>query len=239
MRRPRLRVLASRLAAILVVAAGLFVLGRWWVGNTGVVIPGAIYRSGQLGPRGLAHEFKAHHVRTVLNLRGPNPDQPWYLAERRTTLAAGATQVDVPLASDHWLSREQARTLVELLDGCERPILIHCEWGAERTGLASAFAELLRPGGSVAAARRQFSAWYLFAPTRDGLKMRKHVDAYQRWLDDWKIAHSPEYFRVWITQAYRPGFPSRDDWPYDPYPLAVVTRPTEESVARRPSSRVR
>jgi protein tyrosine phosphatase (PTP) superfamily phosphohydrolase (DUF442 family) len=235
-RRARFRKWALRLAAVLALAIGAFVTWRWSGGNTGVVVPGEVYRSAQLGPRGLHHELASHHVRTVLNLRGTNTDQAWYQTERAATLAAGATQVDVPMASDHWLSREQARTLVELLDECERPILNHCEGGAERTGLASAFAELLRPGGSLEAARGQFSAWYLFAPTHDGLVMRRHIDAYARWLRLWKIGHSPEHFRVWVTLAYRPGYPSRDDWPYDPYPLVVVTRPGGEAVAQRPAS---
>lgn len=233
MRPPRLRKLVPRLAVGVIVILGGFVAARWGTGNRGVVVPGAIYRSAQLTARGLARDLERHGIRTVLNLRGTNPDQPWYRAERATTLAAGATQVDVPMASDHWLSREQARKLLELLDGCERPLLIHCEWGAERTGLASAFAELLRPDGSVARARRQFSGWYLFAPTADGRKMRRHVDAYAQWLVLWKIEHTPEHFRNFITLGYRPGYPSRDDWPYDPYPLAVVTRPAAGPLARR------
>jgi protein tyrosine phosphatase (PTP) superfamily phosphohydrolase (DUF442 family) len=240
MRWSRLGKLALRSSAAAALIVGGFILARWGSGNTGVVVPAAVYRSAQLTARGLTREIERHRIRTVLNLRGPNPDQPWYRAERAATLTAAATQVDVPMASDHWLSRQQARTLVELLEGCERPLLIHCEWGAERTGLAAAFAELLRPGGSLASARRQFSPWYLFLPTRDGRIMRKHLDAYARWLATARLEHTPQNFRTWVRFAYHPGYPSRDDWPYDPYPLAVVTRPpTGEAVVKRPVGAVR
>jgi protein tyrosine phosphatase (PTP) superfamily phosphohydrolase (DUF442 family) len=195
--------------------------------NFGTVQDGRVYRSGQMPARALARTIRREGIKTVLNLRGSNPDQPWYRAERAATLGAGATQVDMSLASDLWLSRAQARTLVRVLDTSEYPILIHCEWGSERTGLASAVAELLRPGGSLAEARRQFSLGYLFLPMGDGAVTRDHLDRYEQWLRDRGRPHSPERFRLWIAEGYRPGHPSREDWPYDPKPLVVITRPGE------------
>jgi protein tyrosine phosphatase (PTP) superfamily phosphohydrolase (DUF442 family) len=234
--RSRVRRWVPRTLAALLLLLGAFVAGRYGTGNQGTVIAGRVYRSAQLSGTGLSRAIRDRGIRTVINLRGANPDQAWYRQERAATLAAGATQVDVPLASDHWLSREQARTLVELIDTCEPPLLVHCEWGAERTGLFSAFVALLRPGGSTDEALAQFHAWYLFLPVRDGLRMRGHVLAYRRWLAERGRAHSPEVFRHWIRSEYRPGHPSREDWPYDPYPLYVVTRPPKaaDRLAGRP-----
>jgi hypothetical protein len=89
----------------------------------------------------------------------------------------------------------------------------------------AAIAELLRPGGSTAAARRQFSAWYLYLPVKDGLTMRGHVELYEAWLARAGRAHTPQVFREWVAREYRPGYPSREDWPFDPYPLVVISRP--------------
>ena len=161
----------------------------------------------------------------MLNLRGSNPDQGWYRSERAATLAAGATQVDVPISSDQWLSRDQARTLLQVLDTSAYPLLIHCEWGAERTGLVSALATLLRPGSSLAEARAQFSLAYLFLPTRDGRVMAGHLDGYEAWLRKHRLTHTPARLRRWLAEVYRPGHPSREHWPSNPYPLVVVTRP--------------
>lgn len=135
------------------------------------------------------------------------------------------------MSSDQWLSREQFATLIELLDTSEYPILVHCEWGAERTGLVSAVAELLRPGASLADARAQFSPYYLFLPMKDGLVMRGHLDRYEGWLAASRTVHSSEAFRRWVAHHYWPGSPSREYWPEDVYPLKVVTRPGGRRVA--------
>ncbi len=197
----------------------------WWTGNFSTVVPGSVFRSGQLTATSLAKTLRTHKIRTVLNLRGPNPESAWYRAEREATLAEGATQVDVSMASDQWISRVQARTIVELLQSSKPPLLIHCQWGSERTGLVAAFVELLRPGGSIDSARSQFSLRHLFLPCGDGPMMTGHIDRYEQWLKREGTRHSPDEFRRWIADGYRPGSPSREEWPYDPYPLVVVTTP--------------
>jgi protein tyrosine phosphatase (PTP) superfamily phosphohydrolase (DUF442 family) len=236
MRRTRTLRWLARLLLLLLLPAGGFVGLRWWTGNFGAVSPGRIYRSAQLTPSALAGMIREHRIKTVLNLRGPNPGQAWYRAERAATLASGATQVDVPMSSDQWISRDQARTLVEVLDTSEYPLLVHCEWGAERTGLASAIAELLRPGGSLEDAERQFSAYYLFVNAKDGRVMSGHVRAYRDWLRAAGQEHAPERFRTWLAKVYRPGSPSREYWPYNPYPLVVVTRPPADERAESASA---
>lgn len=223
-RKIRRTVLAVLLPFVLVPSA--FIGWRWSGGNQGVVVPGQVYRSSQLGPSQLREVFRDRGIRTVLNLRGPNASQDWYNDELKTTLEQGATQIDIPLASDHWLSRDQARTLVQVLDTADRPLLIHCQFGAERTGLVTAFEELLRLGGSLESARAQFSVYYLFLPVQDGAVMIGHLHAYESWLSSTGRTHSPDAFRRWLTSEYVPPSPSREQWPYDPYPLRVVTSPS-------------
>ncbi len=222
MKLSTIRKVVRPIAAVLLIV-GLAIGWRWKNGNFGAIEPGRVYRSAQLTPTMLSEAIREYGVKTVLNLRGPNPEQDWYQGERDATLNAGATQIDVPMASDQWLSHAQVRTLLEILDTCEYPVLIHCEWGAERTGLVSAIVELLRPDRTVADARAQFSLRYLFLPIKDGLVMRGHLDRYEQWLESQKLPHSPERFRNWITNVYRPGSPSREYWPCNPYPLKVVT----------------
>jgi protein tyrosine phosphatase (PTP) superfamily phosphohydrolase (DUF442 family) len=164
-----------------------------------------------------------HHVQTVINLRGTNPDEPWYRAEREAALASGAVLVDLPLASDQWLSHEQAESLIHVLDTVKYPALVHCEWGAERTGLVAATAVLLRPGSTLAEARAQFSLYYLFVNIKDGRVMHGHLTQYERWLSTRRAVHSPDDFRRWLLVHYEPEGNSRENWPCNPYPLRVVT----------------
>ena len=109
--------------------------------------------------------LREHRIKTVLNLRGSNLGDAWYRDEVAATNHAGATQVDVAMSSCVWMSRAQLRALIGRLMTAEYPMLIHCAWGSERTGLVSAFAELLRPGGTLARRPRPVFA---SAPVRAG-----------------------------------------------------------------------
>jgi protein tyrosine phosphatase (PTP) superfamily phosphohydrolase (DUF442 family) len=222
------RKVAARTIAVLVV---LVVLGplAWKLAtaNFATVGPGRVYRSGQMGAREIGRIVRQERIRTVLNLRGAHPESDWYRQERAAVLAQRATQIDVAMSSCEWMSRAQARAVVKVLDTCEYPLLIHCWRGAERTGLISAFTELLRPAGSLRSARGQFSISYLFVPVGEGLIMSKHLDQYEGWLRTQGLSHSPAAFRRWVGEGFTPGKPSRENWPYDPYPLVVVTRPDD------------
>jgi len=231
MRAARLRKLIVRpILGIVAVAIG-YVAWNQANGNFGEAIPGRLYRSSQMSAGALGQTVRSHKIRTVLNLRGSHPDLAWYRDERAATLRAGATQVDMAMSSCDWMSRAQLAKLVEVLDTADYPILVHCWHGAERTGLVSAVSELLRPGSTLADARAHFTIKHLFVKAGDGKVMPEHVDQYERWLLAHKLEHDPGRFRRWIAEGFRPGTPSREQWPYDPYPLTVITRPDGTSTA--------
>jgi hypothetical protein len=207
--------------------------------NFAIPQPGRIYRSGQMHPGMLGRTLRKYAIKTVVNLRGPNHRDAWYRDELAATLAAGATQIDIPLSSCVWMSRIQLKTLIHVLDTCEYPALVHCSWGSERTGLVSAMSELLRPGRSLSDARAQLSAWYLYVGMGDGKIMAKFLDEYEDWLRSQGLDHQPELFRHWAQRAYAPRSPNRETWPYDPLPLCLVTLPSaapEEIASGRPAS---
>jgi len=222
-RRRRLFLWAAILGAVLAIPA--WVGSRIWTGNFAEVEPGRVYRAGQMDAESLARVVRERKIKTVLNLRGAHPEESWYRAELAAVVGEGATQMDVALSSREWMSRAQAATLGDALASAERPLLIHCFNGSERTGLASAFAELLRPGATMADARAQFSWRYLFVRLSNGVVMLRHLEAYEGWLKARKLDHDPARFRRWVTQEFRPAGPGRDDWPFDPVPLIVVTPP--------------
>jgi protein tyrosine phosphatase (PTP) superfamily phosphohydrolase (DUF442 family) len=193
--------------------------------NFGTVQPGRIYRSAQMPASALAQTLREHRIKTVVNLRGSNPVESWYRDEVAATNGAGATQVDIAMSSCVWMSRAQLRALVQTLDTADYPMLIHCAWGSERTGLVSAFAELLREGGTLAGARAQFSIRYLFMRINNGKVMAETLDQYESWLRAHGLQHDPARFHRWVDEEFQPGVPNREQWPVDPYPLVVITRP--------------
>ena len=201
--------------------------------NFATVRPGVLYRSGQMNAGALSQAINRHQIKTVLNLRGSHPESSWYRAERSATLEGGATQVDIPMSSCDWMSRSQARAVIDVLDSADRPLLVHCFHGSERTGLVSAFAELLRPGSTLADADRQFSVRYLYFGIGDGVVTHHQLAAYESWLSDSQIQHTPDQLRRWVRTCYVPGKPSREDWAFDPYPLVVTTKPALRVASRR------
>ena len=227
-RRVRRRVVIAVLSVLALVPTGFFAW-RWETSNFETLQTGRMYRSGQMPARTLVKTIQGHGIKTVLNLRGINVAEPWYRAERAAALGSGATLVDISMSSSQWMSRAQLKTLVRVLDTCDYPLLIHCQWGAERTGLVSAFAELLRPGATLDDARAQFSLYYMYLRVKDGKIMAEHLDQYEFWLNQHQVTHSPETFRAWIDHGFVPRSPGREEWPYDPYPLVVITRPQERA----------
>lgn len=236
------RRLTMRWLARLILAAPLLSFLVFWgwrhaVDNVGTVIPAdsplgpasAVYRSDQMSPGALRHFIEEHQIQTVLNLRGPNPGENWYDAERITTLVSGAVQVDMPLSSCEWMSRDQALTLAATLQSARRPMLIHCFHGSERTGLASAMTRLLTEGLSPGEARKAFSWKYLFFGLGDGVVTLRQFEAYTQWLDSKSLTHSPDQFLAWLRTDFKPVYPSREAWPYDPYPLVITSHPPVKS----------
>src|SRR3954453_20647431 len=80
---------------------------QWERANLGTLQRGRILRSAQMGASELMETIASRGVKTVLNLRGVNASESWYVAELEATTVAGATQVDFKMASDQWLSRAQ------------------------------------------------------------------------------------------------------------------------------------
>ena len=206
--RPRSRfsllyaVLQGGLAGL--VAAGAVELVYIFIGpNVHVVAPGAVYRSAQLGPAELESVVRQYHIRTVVNLCGCSDPEPWYLAESRTTCRLGICQEDVSFSACRLPSVHAVRQLVEALDRCDYPILIHCHRGIDRTGMASTVALLLHTDDGVAEAREQLGLRYCHMSCGKYGNIDRFFDLYQEWLQG--RPHSPDLFRQWVNRDYCPG----------------------------------
>jgi protein tyrosine/serine phosphatase len=168
-RRTALRVvlaLAAIPAAILIFQAGLRETG-----NFHEVIAGELYRSAQPSASSLRHEAEQYGIRTVINLRGAHPGVGWYDDEKRTAEAMGLRLIDFPMSASRELTHGQAARLVTTLRDAEKPILIHCNTGADRTGLVSIIYASQIAGIDEETAEEQLSPLFghfgipLFSPT--------------------------------------------------------------------------
>ncbi|QUS42189.1 protein tyrosine phosphatase [Tardiphaga alba] len=129
-------------------------------GNFHPIENGVAYRSGQLSGDQFVYRIRVNSIRTIVNLRGSNPGRSWYDDEIKASTATGVVHIDFPISSGRELTDDQIVQLTTHLRTAARPILIHCEAGADRTGLTAALYQLVIAGRSTTEASQQLSFRY-------------------------------------------------------------------------------
>ncbi|MCM2472557.1 dual specificity protein phosphatase family protein [Rhizobium sp. CG5] len=129
------RLLATCAAGI--VGCGLYIGYLHLSGNFHEVIPGEYYRSAQPSAAQIADYVDRYKIKTIVNLRGRVSDAEWYQDEILAAQDLGIAHIDFKMSATHALTPERAQELVQLLKTAQKPILVHCQGGADRSGLAS------------------------------------------------------------------------------------------------------
>jgi protein tyrosine/serine phosphatase len=129
-------------------------------GNLHTVVPGVLYRSGQLSAAELEQVVRRDGIRSVLNLRGAASGEGWYDAELAASKDAGVVHADFRMSSREILDDRRALELIALMRRLPAPVLIHCEHGSDRSGLASALFVSAVLGDDEEVAERQLSIRY-------------------------------------------------------------------------------
>lgn len=120
----------------------------------GVVVPGAIYRSGKLTPAALAHVMTNHHIKTVIDLGAWVEETPANARanrrEQRTVEALGGQRYVFHLIGDATGDpNEYVQALALMLDASNHPVLVHCGAGTERTGCVVALYQMHEQGKTI------------------------------------------------------------------------------------------
>ncbi|MFQ3650413.1 MAG: tyrosine-protein phosphatase [Gemmataceae bacterium] len=173
--------------------------------NLHPVVPGQIYRAAQPHPDTLARLVAQQGIRSVINLRGCCPHLDWYRKEADATATLDLDQVDIAMSAARLPAAWSVRQLIEALDRTPKPLLLHCQQGVDRTGLASAVALLLYTQTPLDQARRHMSLEMGHVRLGRTRHIGRFFDYYASWLADLKMEHSPAVFRYWATTVYCPG----------------------------------
>jgi tyrosine-protein phosphatase SIW14 len=137
------------------------------------IIPGKVYRSGQLTAAGFQDAVRQHGIRTIVNVQDdyPDPDINHTFWDRRTVkeseLCRRLGVRYVFLAPDLVPRRDVPERrpaaideLLSLLDEeSNLPVLIHCKAGLHRTGVLSAVVRMEYQGWSRAEAYRELKGY--------------------------------------------------------------------------------
>jgi hypothetical protein len=135
------------------------------------VVPGRVYRSGQLTVGGFTEAVERFGIRTIINVQEdvPDPDiwQSWLdrstIKESDLCRQLGVRYVwlqpdlDSP-AKDHPRPKVIDDFLAVMDDETVYPVLIHCKAGLHRTGILTAVYRMQYQGWSPAAAFRELKA---------------------------------------------------------------------------------
>ncbi len=139
-RRSRKPLLA--LAAVLCLAAvGSF----WWSEHKyeyvpkrwGVVVPGKIYRSGQLTPQMLGKTLQKYGIKVIVDMQLNDPHEKDLQAEMQYAAENGIQHYRYELGGNGTGKVVSYVNAVAMLIQCERedrPVLVHCAAGSQRTG---------------------------------------------------------------------------------------------------------
>ncbi len=125
--------------------------------NFDVVEHENLYRSAQLRPRKLRKVIRDNNIKTIVNLRGENPDQAWWQNEQAVAKETGVNFYNIPMSAKQFPSKENLIKLLDIYDNAPRPIYIHCRSGRDRTGEAAALYVLEKMNKPAKAALKQLS----------------------------------------------------------------------------------
>ena len=171
------------------------ILRKHWH-NFARIAPG-VYRANHPDHR----RFKAYAadgIKTILNLRGA-AKQPHYLFEVESCTGLGLTLVDIKLSARNAPPTKELQELLMAFETAEKPFLIHCKSGADRTSLAAALYLMVVERQPLDIARKQLSFRFLHIKRSATGILDHFFDTYAT-----RNAASPITIEDWIKTEYDP-----------------------------------
>lgn len=176
-----------------------FAAGILWCflkNNIHTVIPQQVYRSAQLNPGNLAYLVRREGIRSVINLRGKQMNAAWYDNELALSKKLGIQHYDIPMSAYSVTTPANLKTLVKRLQTAPKPLLLHCQGGADRTGLAAAMALILLNNDPLSKADEQISFDYLVIHADSTGKLT--LPKYKVWLEQHNLTDNKANFLAWV-----------------------------------------
>ena len=152
--------------------------------NFHTVLPGCLYRSGQIPAARLGLYIKNFGIKSIINLRSQADCLIHCPREQLIAQANGANVLYAPLRAGSASTKTELLVLLQQFDLVQVPVLIHCSQGINRTGEACALWLLEKEAVSKKEALQQFDAkfGYTFATRSEKYLL---VKAWQgrKWLE--------------------------------------------------------
>lgn len=124
--------------AFFVATVGFYVSQKCYHNNFHVVEDGVMYRSAQPTAEDIKRYKDEYGIKTIISLKKKQPTKQWWIDETTESKKLGITHYDVALSSTMVAPMYRMIELTKLMRDVPRPVLVHCEGGSDRTGLAMA-----------------------------------------------------------------------------------------------------
>ncbi len=144
--------------------------------------------------------IKENRIKTIINLRG-KWDEQWYKREKAITEEHNVRLYDVKISPHDLPDFQQLTAILNILLNGERPLLIHCNKGVDRTGLVSAIALMIEQNPPLSIVKNQFSVRYGVFPFYRSVGPY-FFGIYEKWLNASNKAHSMDNFLLWADNEY-------------------------------------
>lgn len=155
-----------------------------------------MYRSAQLTPERLQRAIREQQIDTVVNLRGENPEKDWYKKEVEVCKNTDIEHKSIKMSAYKRPEKEKVLRLISIFEEAKKQnktLLLHCQGGADRSGFASAVAQMIVYDKSAQQALDSFSIWYgclsFYIP------LDEIIEEYQAYEKEMS-------FRQWIENVY-------------------------------------
>ncbi len=158
--------------------------------NFYVVQNNQIYRSKQLSGKTLQYYIEKYEIKTIINLRGENPGKDWWEKENNVAQNNQINFINIALSAAILPSKENIIKLLHSYDNATGPILIHCQGGADRTGMAAALWKLYKEKTNKKTATKELSIKF-------GHRKFKKTKAMDFFIDKWQG-------KEWLLNSYNP-----------------------------------
>jgi protein tyrosine phosphatase (PTP) superfamily phosphohydrolase (DUF442 family) len=196
-------------------AFALLLLRPYYSSNLGIVDPGRVIRAAQ-PTSGLKDMIREHKLASILNLRGGSPRDAFYSNEVRVAKEAGVDFYDFSMSASKRPKRLELLQLIDVMNRCAYPLLIHCKAGADRTGLATAIYRMVILKEPPEKAVEAFTIYHSHVPLFGPQRLHEPIDEYAAWLARNALPHSPERFRDWVMSTYQADDPAVEPSPVTP-----------------------
>jgi protein tyrosine/serine phosphatase len=197
--------MTRKLLAVGLLGVVLLTLGRSRFGdNFGIVVPGRVYRSGQLSPEELEDRIRRHRIKSIVNLRGEKEDREWFRRELEVAERHRVELRSIDLIPERLPSRPAVVALIDHLERLSPPILIHCSAGADRTGFASVVARMALGGARYEDARSELSLWHGHLPFGPASEIGRIFDQYEAYRRNSGADSDWASFERWARELYVP-----------------------------------